>query len=162
LTFLAVTKKKLQKLQQLNSKAHIKQSGVSINRRHRRISRENLIIFKKLFKKNTYPPRLQKESVALEANMKVDQVNRWFNDRRKLFKCNYSCNLTTKPYCKCSEKKKDKLKNNEILSKSFETNQFLESVELKRLKQETNLSELVIKKWFLNRRYRLTKKGHGI
>ena len=63
---------------------------------------------------------------------------------------------------KLNRKKTDKLKHNDILLKSFESNQFLESVELKRLKKETNLSELVIKKWFLNRRYRLTKKGHGI
>ncbi len=138
---------------------NIKQKG-ALHKRQRRISRESLKILRKLFKKNRYPSKSEKEYIAVEANIKKDQVNSWFNERRKLQKCIDSCQ---KLFCKCLEKKKIKQKNNKILIRSFETNQYLESAsELQRLKQETSLSELIIKKWFINRRYRLAKKGHCI
>ncbi len=140
-------------------KGHIKHKS-KLNKKPRRIPIESLNILKRTFEKNRKPTTNEKMSIALEAHITLEQVNSWFNERRRVQKRNESCK---KLFCKCLEKKNISLKNNNILQKSFETNIYLESAsELQRLKEETNLSELKIKKWFKNRRYRLTKKGHKV
>ncbi len=123
-----------------------------------RLSRRSVRVLKKRFKQNMYPSKPEKIRISREANIKMDQVNNWFSERRRHLKCK----CEDRSNCRCFEKQIIKLKNKKILMKSFRANQLLESTEVNILIQKTKLSEQVIKKWFENKRYRLTKKTNDI
>ncbi len=123
--------------------------------RQRRLSRRSLRILKKMFKYNHYPSKAEKVSLALATHIKIDQVNSWLYNQRKKIKLKCKNKIL-------DEKQKIKTKNNKLLKRAFDVDPFLEvHAELKKLKQKTKLSEIAIKKWFQNRRYR-AKKGQNI
>jgi len=108
-----------------------------------------------MFKYNQYPSKAEKVSLALATHIKIEQVNSClYNQRKKIKKKIRNKEL--------DEKQKIKIKNNKLLKRAFDVDPFLEvHTELQKLKQKTKLSEIAIKTWFKNRRYR-AKKGQKI